>query len=129
MTASCVGTASMLAAQPRHDARGDIRIWQVYYCWGYDQDLRLRAAAWIAVIDARKIGIARIRCLPVRNAKRALVRSPLIERNSGSGAEQIGKAQDTGHLCAGVMHNANFVFGTSRHCSVTPGPNFVPSGD
>jgi hypothetical protein len=37
---------------------------------------------------------------PARNAKRALARTPLIERNRESGAEQIGEAQDTGRLCA-----------------------------
>jgi hypothetical protein len=66
---------------------------------------------------------------PVRNAKRALARSPLIERNRGSDAEQIGKAQDTGHLRARVIHDANFVCGDSRHRIVPPGQNFDPSGN
>jgi hypothetical protein len=66
---------------------------------------------------------------PVRNAKRALARSPLIERNRGSDAEQIGKAQDTGHLRARVIHDANFVCGDSSHRIVPPGQNFDPSGN
>jgi hypothetical protein len=67
--------------------------------------------------------------LPMRNAKWALARSPLIERNRGSDAEQIGKAQDTGHLRAGVMHDANFVSSACRHRIVPPGQNFDPSGN
>jgi len=66
--------------------------------------------------------------LPVRNAKR-VTRSPLIERNSGSDAEQIGEAQDTCHLRARVMYDANFVRGVSGHRIVPPGQNFDPFGN
>jgi hypothetical protein len=38
----------------------------------------------------QKIRIEAIDRFPVRNAKRGLARSPLIERNRGGDAEQIG---------------------------------------
>jgi hypothetical protein len=65
----------------------------------------------------------------VRNAKRALAGSQLIERNRGSDAEQIGKAQDTGRLRARIMHDANFVCSACRHRIVAPGQNFDASGN
>src|SRR4029077_8923436 len=59
--------------------------------------------------------------LPVRNTKWAPPRSPLIDRNRGSDAEQIGQTQDTGHLRARIMHDANFVCSACGHCVVPPG--------
>jgi hypothetical protein len=58
-----------------------------------------------------------------------LARSPLIERNRRSDAEQIGKALNTGHLRASVVHDADFVCETSRHRFVPIGQNFDPSGN
>ena len=42
----------------------------------------------------------------MRDTKWVLARLPLIDRNPGSDAEQIGKAQNTGHLRARIMHDA-----------------------
>jgi hypothetical protein len=67
--------------------------------------------------------------LPMRDTKWALARSALIERNRGSDAEQIGEAQDTGHLRARIMHDANFVCSACRHRIVPPGQNFDASGN
>jgi hypothetical protein len=60
----------------------------------------------------------------VRNAKR-----PLIERNPGSDAEQIGEAQDACHLRARVIYNANFVCGVFGHPIVPPDQHFDPFGN
>jgi hypothetical protein len=60
----------------------------------------------------------------VRNAKR-----PLIERNPGSDAEQIGEAQDACHLRARVIYNANFVCGFFEHPIVPPDQHFDPFGN
>ena len=101
----------MPAAQPAHHAGGDIWIRQVHHCWRYDQDPRLRAHARIAVIDARKSGIAAVQRLPVRNAERCSTISPLIGCNAGGDAEQIRKTVNTGGLYAWVEHNPNFLRG------------------
>jgi hypothetical protein len=58
-----------------------------------------------------------------------VTRSPLIERSPGSDAEQIGEAQDTCHLRARVMYDANFVCGVCGHRIVSPGQNFDPFGN
>src|ERR1700732_101751 len=105
----------MAITDPGYHAGGHVRIWKVHHGRRDDQGPRLWAAARGAVIDARKIRVAAMERLPMRNAKWALARSSLIERNRGGDAEQIGLQQDTGHLCASVMYDANFVCGTSRH--------------
>src|SRR6202047_600578 len=111
----------MAITEPGYDAAGDVRIWKVHHGRRDDQDPRLWAAARGAVIDARKIRVAAMERLPVRNTKWAPPRSPLIDRNRGSDAEQIGQTQDTGHLRARIMHDANFVCSACRHRVVPPG--------
>jgi hypothetical protein len=64
----------------------------------------------------------------VRDAKRDLVGPSLVESNPGGDAEQVGQAQDAGRLRAGVIDDANFVRGASRHRFVAPGQDFDPSG-
>src|SRR5438105_4150771 len=105
----------MAITDPGYHAGGDVRIWEVHHGRGDDQRPRVWAAARDTVIDARKIRVAAMERLPMRDAKWALARSPLIERNRGSDAEQIGKAQDTGHLRARIIHDANFVCSARRH--------------
>src|SRR5229473_6351811 len=119
----------MAITDPGYHAGGDVRIWKVHHGRRDDQGPRLWAAARGAVIDARKIRVAAMERLPMRNTKWALARSPLIERNRGSDAEQIGKAQDTGHLRARIMHDANFVCRACRHRIVTPDQDFDPFGN
>src|SRR5258705_9256204 len=114
----------MAITEPGYDADGDVRIWKVHHGRRDDQGPRLGAAARGAVIDAREIRVVAIERLPMRNTKWALARSLLIERNRGSDAKQIGKAQDTGRLCARIMHDANFVCSDCRHRIVPPGQNF-----
>ena len=99
----------MAITEPGYDAAGDVRIGKVHHGRRDDQDPWLWAAVRGAVIEARKIRVAAMERLPVRNTKWAPPRSPLIDRNRGSDAEQIGQTQDTGHLRARIMHDANFV--------------------
>src|SRR4029077_1573426 len=103
----------MVATQPRRYAGGDTRIRKVHHCWRYDQDPRLWAPARIAVIYARKFGIAAMRWLPVRDAKRDWIMSLLIACNKSGDSEQIRKTVNRGRLHAGVNHNPNFI--TCRH--------------
>jgi hypothetical protein len=84
------GTGGMAMTDPGYHAGRDIRIWKVHHGWRDDQRPRLWAAARFAVMDAGKIRVEAIDRPPMRNAKRGLARSPLIERNRGSDAEQIG---------------------------------------
>src|SRR6202035_2059515 len=100
-----------MATRSGRYAGGNARIRKVHHCWRYDQDPRLRAHARIAVIDARKSGIAAVQRLPVRNAERCSTISPLIECNAGGDAEQIRKTVNTGGLYAWVEHNPNFLRG------------------
>ena len=104
-----LGTASMTAPQPGHYAGGDIRIRKVHHCWRYDQNPRLWVSARIAVIYAPKLGIAAMRWLPVRDAKREATVPLLIACNIGGDLEQIRETVNTGRLHAWVEHNPNFV--------------------
>jgi hypothetical protein len=56
----------------------------------------------VAVVNARKIRVAAIERLPMRNAKRALAGSPSFARYGGSDREYVGKAQD---ISAGSLHS------------------------
>src|SRR5208282_6307923 len=98
----------MAITDPGYYAGGDDRIRKVDHGRRDDQGPRLCAAARGAVIDTSKTGVAAMERLPMRNTKWGLARSPLIERNRRSDAEQIGKAQDTGLLCARILNDANF---------------------
>jgi hypothetical protein len=82
----------MAITDPGYHAGGDVRIWKIDHGRRDDERPQLWAAARSAIIDARKIGVADMQRLPMRNTKWSLVRPPLIERNLGSDAEQIGKA-------------------------------------
>src|SRR6516164_365800 len=111
----------MAITDPGYHTGGNVRIRKTHQGRRDDQNPRPWAAARGAVIDTRKILVAAVARLPMRNTKLALTRSPLIERNRGSGAEHIGKARDTSQLRARIIHDANFVFSACRHRSVNPG--------
>jgi hypothetical protein len=66
-------------------------------------------------IAARKFGIAAVRWLPVRNAKRESTVPLVIAGNVGGDLEQIRETVNTGRLHARVEHNPNFV-GGARDC-------------
>lgn len=119
----------MAITEPGYDAAGDVRIGEIHHCRRDDQDPWLWAAARGAVIAARKVRVAAIERLPVRDTKWAPPRSPLIDRNRGSDAEQIGQTQDTGDLRARIMHDAYFVWSACRHRIVPLGKNFDASGN
>ena len=104
----------MTALQPGHYAGGDVRIRKAHHCWRYDQDPRLWVSTCIAVIYARKFGIAVIRGLPVRNAKRKSTVTLLIACNVGGYLEQIRETVNTGRLHAWVEHNPNFIGSACR---------------
>src|SRR5580700_9051349 len=80
------GIAGMAITDPGYHAGGHVRIWKVHHSRRDDQGPRLWAAARGTVIDARKIRVAAMERLPMRNAKWALARSSLIERNRGGDA-------------------------------------------
>src|SRR6266436_4690114 len=96
----------MMATQPGH---------YIHHCWRYNQDPRLWAPAPVAVIYARKFGIAAMRWLPVRDAKRASIISLLIECNASGDPKQIRKTVNRGRLHAGINHNPNFIRCACRH--------------
>src|SRR6476660_1623973 len=108
----------MVATQPGRYAGGDTRIRKVHHCWRYDQDPRLWAPARIVVIYARKFGIAAMRRLPVRDAKRDLIMSLLIECNASGDAEQVRETVNRGRLHSGVNHNPNFISCRHRRLSL-----------
>src|SRR6266436_160812 len=106
----------MMATQPGRYAGGDTRIRKVHHCWRYNQDPRLLwVPARIAVIYARKFGIAAMRWLPVRNAKRESTVPLVIARNVGGDLEQIRETVNTSRLHARVEHSPNFASDACMH--------------
>ena len=72
----------------------------------------------IAVVYARKFGIAAMRWLPVRDAKRDWIMTLLIECNKSGDSEQIRKTVNRGRLHTGVNHNPNFISCRHRRLSL-----------
>src|SRR6266436_1140528 len=108
----------MMATQPGH---------YIHHCWRYNQDPRLWAPAPVAVIYARKFGIAAMRWLPVRDAKRASIISLLIECNASGDPKQIRKTVDIDMLGCVLIVAANAAdAGPNRRPTfVRPSPRFA----
>src|SRR5271155_1105613 len=97
-----------MAAEPGGKAGRDRGAGKPDHRRRYDEDVRLRAPARIAVVDARDISTPHLPQSPMRKTNRGPTAASAVERNTAGNLEQIRKAEDRACLHARVEHDTDF---------------------
>src|SRR5271170_6728967 len=97
-----------MAAEPGCKAGRDSRAGKPDHCRRYYEDVRLRAPARIAVVDALDLSSPRLPQSPMRKTNGRPTATLAVERNTAGNLEQIREAEDRAFLHSRVEHDTNF---------------------